>query len=569
MARAREKSPKRERPAKSAGNSRPEKASRARKPSLLSRWRRLPRSASDYGARALLVQYRRNGPTGRLKIALYATLAIGAIFWGLAFALTAPFQIMPMIAPLVLVALLIVWTLPRGDYAPTAAMEPLFLAFLAALILWPNYIAIAIPHLPWLTLLRIIVTPLIVVLLISLSVSTRFRRNLWEAIDTDRVLWRMLLAFVVIQTVSLAFTHDPVFSLNRYLVAQMNQTTIFVISCYVFTLPGFTERWVRMFLALAFVVCFFGLWEEQIGTLPWAGHIPSLLKIDGDLIENLLAGAQRAAIGVHRVQSVATTPLGMAELLGLGAPFALHLAIARGPLAWRVLAVIYLPLALFLILLADSRLGIVALIGAVLFYMLIWGALRWRRDKGSLLAPALVMVYPAVFTVTILASFLVGRLRTAVWGSGGEQASNDARATQWAMAIPKILSHPWGYGIGQAAREVGFKTPSGRGTLDSYYITMLMDFGVLGFILFFGLFVRAAWSGGKVIVTMRPTGELTMLLPLVVALMNFLIIKSVFSQNANHPLVFMMLGAVVALTYRAQREAEPGYVPKTPSMTVR
>jgi hypothetical protein len=68
---------------------------------------------------------------------------------------------------------------------------------------------------------------------------------------------------------------------------------------------------------------------------------------------------------------------------------------------------------------------------------------------------------------------------------------------------------------------------------------------------------------------MRPQGELTMLLPLVVALMNFVVIKSVFSQNANHPLVFMMLGAVVALTYRAQREAQDVYVPKTPSITPR
>jgi len=542
----------------------------ARKPSLLSHLRRRPRerrSLSDYSDRALLAQYRKAGSSKGWRYTLYGVLVLLAVFWGLMFGLTAPFQIMPMIAPLVLVAFLIVWTLPAGNYAPTAALEPLFLAFAVSLYLWPNYLAVAIPHLPWLTLLRIFAAPLILMLLISLSVSASFRRDLGAAINTDKVLWKMLLAFVGMQTLSLALTKDPVISLNRYIVAQMNWTAIFVVSCYVFTKPGFTERFVRMMIILAYVVCAFGIWENVIVALPWAGHIPSLLKVDGDLVDHVLAGASRSAIGIHRVQSVATTPLGLAELLGLTAPFAVHLAIERRPLWVRLMAVAYLPLALYLILLADSRLGIVALIGAILFYVLIWGALAWRKDRASLLAPALVMIYPALFTSVILASFFVGKLRAKVWGTGGSQASTDARAMQWKMATPKILTHPLGHGIGQAAREVGFKSPNGMGTLDSYYISMLMDFGVIGFCLFFGLFIRAAWTGGKVVVTLRPKGELTMLLPLVVALMNFVVIKSVFSQNANHPLVFMLLGAVVALTYRAQREE--GYVPRTASMTPR
>jgi hypothetical protein len=36
--------------------------------------------------------------------------------------------------------------------------------------------------------------------------------------------------------------------------------------------------------------------------------------------------------------------------------------------------------------------------------------------------------------------------------------------------------------------------------------------------------------------------------------MNFFVIKSVFSQQDNHPLVFMMLGMVVALVWRIQQQ---------------
>ena len=548
------------------------KAERPRKPSVLARWRNRPRiSPADYSERALLARYRRASAPRGWKLALYVALAAFMLAWGYFFALTAPFQIMPMITPFVIVAFLLIWILPSGEHAPTGAMEPLYLGFLGALVLWPNYICVAIPHLPWLTLLRIFAAPLILVTLVSMSVSPSFRRELGQAINSDKILSRMLAGFVVLQTVSLALSDRPVLSFNRYLVAQMNLTAIFVVSCYLFTKPGFTDRWVRMLLALCFVVCFFGIWEFAIAALPWAGHIPSLLKVDGDLIDNLLAGASRSAIGVHRVQSVATTPLGLAELLGLAAPFALHIAVQRGRLVERIIAAAYLPLALYLILLADSRLGIVALIGAVLFYVLIWGLLRWRNSKDSLLAPAVVLAYPAIFTATLLASFFVRQLRNKVWGSGGQQASTEARKIQWSMAFPKIVTHPLGHGIGQASNKVGFVSPSGRGTLDSYYISMMMDFGIIGFVLFFGLFIRAAWAGGRIVVALRPTGELTMLLPLVVALMNFVIMKSVFSQEANHPLVFMMLGAVVALNYRATLEATPPHQAgaSTPSSTRR
>ena len=503
------------------------------------------------------------------RTALYVTLALTCLLWGLAFAISAPFRIMPLIAPFPLMALLIIWILPEGDYAPTGALEPLFLAFFASLVLWPNYLAVSLPHLPWLTLLRIFGAPLLLVLLICVSASANFRRDLREVLTSDGLVWKFFAGIVLLQTVSLAFSNAPVLSLNQYIVAQMNWTAIFLVSCYLFVKPGFTERWVWMFLAMVYVVCFMGIWEGAIGEIPWAGHIPPFLKIDADLLEVMLAGSARAALGVHRVQAMQTTPLGMAELLSLAAPFALHIGIGKHQVALRLLALGYLPLALYAILLSDSRLGIVGLISSILAYILIWSALKWRQSKTSLLAPTIVLMYPVILTATILATFFVGRLRQAVWGSGAEQASTDSRLTQWELAIPKVLTHPLGHGIGQAGKEVGYITPTGKMTLDSYYITMLMDLGVVGFLLYFGMFVRAAWIGSNVLIRSRPHGEIALLLPLSVSLLVFIVIKSVLSQSANHPLVFMILGAILALTYRAKREAAAGQPPSTLSITPR
>jgi hypothetical protein len=48
--------------------------------------------------------------------------------------------------------------------------------------------------------------------------------------------------------------------------------------------------------------------------------------------------------------------------------------------------------------------------------------------------------------------------------------------------------------------------------------------------------------------------ELSYLLPLAISLICFMIVKVVLSQDANHPLVFILIGAIVALSARAKEE---------------
>ena len=48
--------------------------------------------------------------------------------------------------------------------------------------------------------------------------------------------------------------------------------------------------------------------------------------------------------------------------------------------------------------------------------------------------------------------------------------------------------------------------------------------------------------------------EYTFLVPIGIAMLNFLVIKSVFSEEANHPIVFMYIGMIVALAARIRRD---------------
>lgn len=517
--------------------------------------RRFTGGDTALAARPILAGYRREMTLG-WRLSILVALAVLAFAYGVAFGRMAPAAMMPLIAPMVLLSGLVIWALPAGDYAPTPMLEPMFIAFFGALVLWPNYLAIALPSLPWLTMLRIIGVPLLGVLFVCISVSSVFRSRLWSVLRTDRAILLLMVGFLVVQTVILPISRDPGMSINKWVVSQVNWTCIFVVACIVFIRPGFAEYWVRVLIAMLFLLCALGLWEARLTHIPWANHIPSFVRIEDEAVLRMLQGTARAASGIYRVQGPSTTPLGFAELLGLGIPFAMHLMVGSYRLVTRIVGMAFIPLALTVIIFTDSRLGVVAAIASLLFYFLIWALLRWSQDKRSLFAPAVVIAYPAFFLTAVSATFFIGRLRHQVWGDGSQQASTDSRIEQWNMAVPKILQNPIGYGSGQGADVLGYRSPTGLLTIDSYYISILLEFGILGFLIYYSLIIRVIWVSVNNLVKNKNSHdrELNILLPLSVSLINYFIIKSVLSQDANHPLVFMMMGAAVALIYRIRNQ---------------
>src|SRR3546814_10647253 len=68
---------------------------------------------------------------------------------------------------------------------------------------------------------------------------------------------------------------------------------------------------------------------------------------------------------------------------------------------------------------------------------------------------------------------------------------------------------------------------------------ILLEYGVLGFLIFYGLFLTGIWKAGRTLFDLGPTDrEVSLLILLIIALSNWLIIKSIFAQADNNPLIF-------------------------------
>src|SRR5262249_50612586 len=154
---------------------------------------------------------------------------------------------------------------------------------------------------------------------------------------------------------------------------------------------------------MSLILAVLGFIELRQGHVPWFGHLPPFVKLDESYMR-MLAGARREGVGEHRVQGTYTTSLALSEDMALTMPFVLHFAVQGYHPVIRLAAAASIPIVLATALITQSRLGVLGVGLAFLTYFLLWAILRWRSRKDDLIAPALLLGYPALFALAIAAS---------------------------------------------------------------------------------------------------------------------------------------------------------------------
>lgn len=505
-------------------------------------------------ARAVLAPYSRPGFWERHKIFGAAVLLFIALFYGLIFGALAPILIMQMILPLALLTVIVIWVMPDDSHPLERTTTALFTAYMISLMVWPDYLAVQLPGLPWITFARLFAIPMTLVYLISLSQSRTYRQEIGHVLSTTGPLWRLLAAFSVLALISIGFSSQPMASLNKYIVYLYSGLVVFLVACHLFLRPGKVFWITRAFWLGAIVACIVGVLENRAGKVLWAGHIPSIFKIDDPIIETILAAKVRAATGLYRLKGKFTTPLGLSEFLALCSPFILHATVQTRRTMVRLSGVALLAAMTWVIIKTDARLGFIGLLLTFILYSFYFSYRRWQQNRSSLIMPLVLLSYPAAVVAFFISSFFVRRIHNMIWGHGAYSASTEGRIEQIEQGIPMILNRPWGYGIGRAAETLGFTNELGTLTIDSFYLSIALEVGIVGFILYYGAFLVAIWQGTKALLPEGGSKETELLAPAVIMLVEFVIIKAVFSQQENHPLFFAGLGMAVALTYRRIRE---------------
>lgn len=460
-----------------------------------------------------------------------------------------------LVAPIAVLAMLVIWVLPDYHKPPIGMMTKAFFGFTIVAVVWPDYIAFNIPGLPWISMRRLLLAPMILALAISYSISSKFRTELREYLSANPTLGKMLLAFVGIQFLSLTLAPEHTDAVKNFVNYQASWTCVFLVSVFIFQNPRYMDRTIKGLLVCGCIVGLIAFVENHEQKVLWMDHIPSFLGVDPTVLE-LFTGS-RFRDGLFRSKSTFTTPLSYAEYMAMISVICVYFALKARSIFVRAIFIAMDIAILMAISLAQARLGIVGFIIGHGAYGLMWALRRWRADKTSLVGPAFSLAYPAFVVALAIAISSISSLNYRVFGGASTQGSNDAREAQFRKAIPHIAKSPiFGYGPEQGAIVLDFRFGTFR-TIDSYFVSILLDYGIVGFLLYYGMIgVTIAFLMRMLLFGENDDSDKAILVAAMLTI--FLFTRAVLSQEDNNWLPFLLMGMAVVLLRRHQSMLKGG-----------
>ncbi len=203
--------------------------------------------------------------------------------------------------------------------------------------------------------------------------------------------------------------------------------------------------------------------------------------------------------GIYRASSIYSVPLSFGELAAMVAPVGAYFFFHGGKTRWRVFGVAVIVASFGSLIVSGARGGFVAFLVAMPTMLFLWTVRYARENRGSIVTMLMAVLAFIGTAATMGLVLFSGRISSRVFGGNETAGSTSARFDQFNMALPHIMRNPvTGHGRGTAAELVGFLTPGQTlPTIDSYLITLLVEQGVTGFLLFFGMIGFGVWLAAR------------------------------------------------------------------------
>lgn len=478
-----------------------------------------------------------------------------AMFMGFWLAIFGQLAVQPFVSMLGVLLLIVFWMMPNTDVDFRPSITWYMCAYMAGMLIWPGYLALNVEGLPWITPARLMFALMALMFLLQMSQSSASRREFAAVVGTSKPAFAFYALFVVIQLLTIGLS------------SKMDKSAVGAISFIVlWNLPMLVAMWVlteaqaisRLYrlilwcMAILFVVC---LIEYHMQKPFWAEHVPSFLRVDHKLIDIILNSARRDD-GRYRLRGIYPAALYFGQMVVLLVPFAVHAAFTARekvkPWAWALLA-----LTMFVAWGTNTRTAFSGMILGIVMYVGVFALRRYIKPAhgSDLVGPLALLAAPAF--ILFMGAGIAASRTLRMWTIGGEQhaGSDIVRDAQWTRAINALMQNPLGYGAGRAPELAGKPTKSGTWIIDSYWINLLLDYGVLGFLAFMLFFCAIAWYAFRD--SLEHDDEATQICGMFAqSILLFLLTMYSLSFEGNFFFPLMLAGAIAANRYRLAQQAK-------------
>jgi O-Antigen ligase len=446
--------------------------------------------------------------------------------------------------------LVLLWSLPDLPSVPDKLVRRFMFVALVVDICVPDYYAITLAGLPWISVRRIFTGVLIIVFGITISGSSSARKRMASVIRGNIFISICSILFLTMAFISIFSSVNLATSTSGVINAFLAWYIPFFVVIYVVRTETDALTLASLLCWSAAVVAFFGAIDFMQQKYFFITIMPSALLnsllANSPIFSRMLSDVFRN--GQFRAASAFNTPLSFGEfeamIVSLG-----YFFLVQGPKVRDRLFGFFVVLACWIgIYCAGSRGGYQAALLSTGSFAAFW-SLRTGIFRPRSLAPTLFVILILVGAVSLIGILTVStRIHNMVLGGGEEQYSTEARWDQWDLAKPIIARNPiTGYGFSMGADVVHYHVnDSGGGTLDSYVITTLVETGVPGFLSFAGLTIGAALLGLWLCIH-DPSASGALAGALGSGLVGFAGYRLALSQIENHTLFFVMVGMIMVI----------------------
>ncbi len=466
-------------------------------------------------------------------IAFFTALGVYAAMGAFALVVAPPLGAI-FIAPII-VGVLAMWS--QGLALPRAPLRLGVYVGAFLLVLWPVYMHVKIGPLPILTPPRLVFYTLTGAWVLDMLRSPLRRGQFVYAVRRGGWISFCVFGMFVLGALSLPLAEGRAISVPEFVRQTIIWMLPFCVTITYIRRPSELMTLVKILVVAAIVSGAIAVAETLSGTL-MASVLSPLISDSVEWLRNVQA--QKIRDGVFRAQASHTHPLSLGEFQSIMAPFAVAfmLAAKRAPAkAWWAIG---LALILAGAVATSSRAAFLAIIVSMSAMGAVLGVRLFQRAAYSPFRP---LVGLAVLAMIVASPIVLIGAQKFISGEGGQSASNSsqARIDQITQAWPKILKRPvGGYGVGRSTKVLGFW---GQGlTIDNYYLSLALDLGLPGPLMFIGIFAAMGFSAMQ---RSRdgPTLHQLMYLAFAASAAGIVVCRMVLSLTGNLSVYYVLVGA--------------------------
>lgn len=492
---------------------------------------------------------RRNVGSGLAIIAAFMFLAVFLALLIVFFPLK--FTGVVSIGVLAIIGIVVALLLPDSRNDKARITTALLVLAIATKFLWPAFSYIPVPGLPFKNPQRWVWLFCIGYWVWSLLSNATLRKRTAQRL-TGHPLSAMVLAFFAWRLASCAGSQVPTASIFTAAMEIFDY-----LPAYLMAISWIRdERDVRTLTSAMVVVLLLITLATVVEARMQSNPFMFLLPYDPGNAEFIaVLGTATFRAGSYRAKATFGHALLLAQYLACMLPLVLG-SLTRSVRPWirlcALLGCLLLPVAMWATHTRTSA-AASALVLALLAILLAW-RLAVRKEGGFQRHVAgyfglIIAVGLLLVAIAVVYSWAVGR-------TSQEAGSSIARLRMIQLSFEAFAESPiFGHGPGSGAFKAGIKSSDGTISIDSYFLTQLVESGLLGLLLFSG-FIAAATIGGMREVIRATRSGLTLRLLWCLVILSFGLSAAVLSTPHNMPLLYLALGVVVALTPNRAHERQ-------------